>query len=89
MNIAKYPEFSWSFSRHKTILECLLKYYYSYYGSHNGWLSSSDAITKHIYRLKKITTLDMLLGEQVHNYIEKIIASGLIKTLLMKRLCSM
>jgi hypothetical protein len=66
----EFPEFSWSFSRHKTAMECLTKYFRSYYGSHNGWLKHSDAITKHIYRLKKLTNLEMLLGERVHKFIE-------------------
>jgi hypothetical protein len=68
----KYPEFSWSFSRHKTVMECALKYYLSSYACHNGWLKNSDAITKHIYRLKKLTNIEMLLGESVHKYIDDI-----------------
>ncbi|WP_442598144.1 PD-(D/E)XK nuclease family protein [Neobacillus sp. D3-1R] len=70
MVIQEYPVFSWSNSRHKTALECAKKYYHSYYGFHNGWLKDSDAITKHIYRLKKLTNLEMFVGERVHKFIE-------------------
>lgn len=74
----KFPEFSWSFSRHKTALECPTKYFRSYYGSHNGWQKYSDAITKHTYRLKKLTNLEMLLGDRVHKFIEDIAKSNQI-----------
>lgn len=43
--IKKFPEFSWSFSRHKTLMDCSRKYGYEYYVAHNGWLSYGiDAI---------------------------------------------
>lgn len=76
MKIKEYPEFSWSFSRHKTLLDCELKYYHSYYSSHNGWLMTmKDQVKKHTYRLKRLSNLEMVLGEQVHEYIEKMIDS--------------
>jgi CRISPR/Cas system-associated exonuclease Cas4 (RecB family) len=82
MVIKEYPDFSWSFSRHKTMMDCLKKYFLSYYGSHNGWLRNADAINKHIYRLKKITNLEVILGSKVHEYIEKIIDSNFHKDLM-------
>ncbi|MDQ0216849.1 CRISPR/Cas system-associated exonuclease Cas4 (RecB family) [Oikeobacillus pervagus] len=82
MIIKEYPEFSWSFSRHKTMMDCLKKYYLSYYGFHNGWLHNADAIKKHIYRLKKITNLEMILGSKVHEYIETLIHSNFHKDLM-------
>lgn len=82
MIIKEYPEFSWSFSKHKTMMDCLKKYYLSYYGFHNGWLHNADAIKKHIYRLKKITNLEMMLGSKVHEYIEKMINSNFYKDLM-------
>lgn len=51
-------------------MECPTKYFRSYYGSHNGWLKHADAITKHTYRLKKLTNLEMLLGDRLHKFIE-------------------
>lgn len=64
-----YPEFSWSLSRHKTFLDCSRKYAYDYYIGHNGWLKESSIISKDAYRLKKITNLEMLFGNVVHEII--------------------
>ncbi|WP_191559374.1 PD-(D/E)XK nuclease family protein [Metabacillus idriensis] len=85
MPIREHPEFQWSLSRHKILLECLFRYWLSYYASHNGWLRDSDTTTKHIYRLKKMTNLEMLLGELVHEYIEKIIKSDFNRHLINKK----
>ncbi|ARI75892.1 PD-(D/E)XK nuclease family protein [Halobacillus mangrovi] len=71
--IKPYPEFSWSLSRHKTMLTCLRKYAYDYYLSHNGWLSHADTLAKQTYRLKKITNLEMHFGSVVHDLIYQII----------------
>ncbi|WJE15555.1 PD-(D/E)XK nuclease family protein [Halobacillus sp. ACCC02827] len=67
--VKPYPELSWSISRHKTMLQCLRKYAYDYYASHNGWLSQSDSLAKQAYRLKKITNLEMHFGSVVHDLI--------------------
>ena len=37
----KYPEKSWSISKMKTLENCERDYYYTYYGSHNGWIYTS------------------------------------------------
>jgi CRISPR/Cas system-associated exonuclease Cas4 (RecB family) len=71
--IKPYPEFSWSLSRHKTLMDCARKYAFEYYLSHNGWLSDSNNIAKHTYRLKKITNLEILFGSTVHNIINQVI----------------
>ncbi len=64
--IRPQPEFSWSQSRRSTFRECPRKYYWHYYGSHNGWLDESPAEAKRAWRLKKITNLHMTLGNIVH-----------------------
>ncbi len=69
----RFPELSWSLSRHKTMLTCLRKYAYDYYVSHNGWLTSGESLSQQAYRLKKITNLEMHFGSIVHDLIYQII----------------
>ncbi|MFC5713194.1 PD-(D/E)XK nuclease family protein [Thalassorhabdus alkalitolerans] len=71
--IKDYPEFSWSLSRHKTLMECPRQYAYQYYTSHNGWLKNAEPVSRHAYRLKKLTSLEMLFGSEVHDIIEEVI----------------
>ena len=85
LKINEYPSFDWSFTRHKTLMDCKLKYLRSYYSYWNGWRKDADAIKKHTYRLKKITNLEMLLGEKVHEYIEKIIESKFDRNLINEK----
>lgn len=68
-----YPDFSWSLSRHNTLMECSRKYAYHYYFSHNGWFYDAPDLAKTAYRLKKITNLPILFGEIVHTIIESVI----------------
>jgi hypothetical protein len=46
-----YPEFSWSQSRRSTFRECPRKYFWTYYGSHNGWLREAPAEARAAWRL--------------------------------------
>ncbi|WP_096154915.1 MULTISPECIES: PD-(D/E)XK nuclease family protein [Bacillus] len=66
----EYPSFSWSNSRHKTLLDCKRKYYYHYYESHNGWSYDALEENKSSYRLKNLTNLPIILGEELHNAID-------------------
>lgn len=68
-----YPDFSWSLSRHNTLMECSRKYGYHYYFSHNGWFNDSSELARTAYRLKKMTNLPILFGEIVHTIIESVI----------------
>jgi CRISPR/Cas system-associated exonuclease Cas4 (RecB family) len=65
----RYPEFSWSLSRHKTFLDCQRKYAYDYYIPHNCRKEDAPTISRDAYRLKKITNLEMLFGNAVHDII--------------------
>jgi len=65
--IRPYPDFSWSQSRRSTFRECPRKYYWHYYGSHNGWLDEATDESRLAWRLKKITNLYMVLGSIVHD----------------------
>ncbi|WP_052712147.1 RecB family exonuclease [Domibacillus indicus] len=67
----QFPEFSWSFSRHKTLMTCARKYGYDYYAGHNGWLYDADESVKHVYRLKKLSNLPVAFGKIVHELAEK------------------
>lgn len=72
--IKQFPEFSWSFSRHQSVLNCQRKYAYDYYISHNGWLKRNvDPISQHAYRLKKLQHLPMFFGQIAHEIIEQTI----------------
>lgn len=66
-----FPIFSWSNSRHKTFLECKRKYYHHYYESHNGWSFDASKDAKTAYRLKNISNLPIVLGEEIHKAIDK------------------
>lgn len=61
-----HPIFSWSHSRDRCLLECTRAYYWRYYGSHNGWVSSASADVREAYLLKHLTTLPQVLGSAVH-----------------------
>ena len=62
----EHPAFSWSHSRRGTFEECPRKYYYHYYGSHNGWEDDAPQDARRAYRLKKLTSLPLELGYVVH-----------------------
>ena len=65
--IRPYPDFSWSHTRRATFHECPRKYYYQYYGAHNGWLASTDPAVRTVYRLKQLTTLPIEVGGAIHD----------------------
>jgi hypothetical protein len=66
-------EFSWSFTRHKTWVECRRQYYWNYYGYWNGWSDNAPDEARLAYRLKKMQSLPMWLGDLVHRMIERIL----------------
>lgn len=70
MLLANPPRFSWSHARHNQMIECPRKYAYQYYFSHEGWLSSSTKLAKQAYRLKKMVTLPLLVGQAVRQAIQ-------------------
>lgn len=73
MVINENPEFSWSCSRSHTFNSCKRSYWYQYYGGHNGWLESADHMTRQIYRLKHVSSLNLVFGRSVHEAIKKAI----------------
>ena len=45
----KYPEKSWSISKMKTLNSCEREYYYTYYGSHNGWIQIYGCVLEKLF----------------------------------------
>jgi hypothetical protein len=66
INISMYPDFSWSHSRDRALMECARAYYWRYYGSHNGWQANAPENTRLAYALKQLTTFPMIVGTAVH-----------------------
>lgn len=62
-------EFSWSVTRDSAFRRCLRAYYYTYYGSWNGWDPAAPAETREIYMLKNMKTLAIWIGNIVHDTI--------------------
>lgn len=76
-------EFSWSFSRAKTFETCQKKYWYTYYGSWEGWPKtpwdvrpSIDPLAAHLYMLKQMQSIAQFVGTTVHSTIEYYIKRG-------------
>lgn len=72
--MALYPPWSYSQSRANTFDECLRKYYYHYYGAHNGWNSAhgtEQQVT--LYRLKQLSNLYLLFGDITHRMCESVV----------------
>ena len=71
--IKDYPEKSWSISKMKVIENCFREYYYTYYGSHNGWVANATYEQKMAWRLKKLTNIWLMFGDKLHEVIKKTI----------------
>ncbi|MFP4457886.1 MAG: hypothetical protein ACLFPS_09565, partial [Clostridia bacterium] len=71
----EYPEKSWSFSRHKSFLECKRSFYFNTYGHWNGWEYKAPARAKQVYRLKKLSNIYTLSGQLLHEEIATAIKS--------------
>lgn len=58
--------FSWSASRGKTLDECARKYFFTYYGSWNGWRAPADSPPAQLYLLKKLDSRWAWSGHVAH-----------------------
>lgn len=70
-------EFSWSFTRANTFGECQKRYWYTYYGSWEGWPKTPwdkrpeiDPLATKLYALKQMQSLPTFIGSTVHETIE-------------------
>jgi len=77
-------EFSWSFSRLGTFSECQKRYWYSYYGSWEGWPKtpydsrpSIDPLAAYLYAVKNMQHLVMFVGTVVHGAIEETLKTSM------------
>jgi CRISPR/Cas system-associated exonuclease Cas4 (RecB family) len=66
-------EFAWSWSRHQTFYECPRKLYWQHYGSWGGWRSDATLEAALAYRLKRIQTIAMLVGDTFHEELSEIL----------------
>ncbi len=70
-------EFSWSFSRANLFSECQKRYWYTYYGSWEGWPKTPwdkrkqiDPLASYLYALKQMQNMPTYIGSTVHEAIE-------------------
>ena len=70
-------EFSWSFSRANLYSECQKRYWYTYYGSWDGWPKTPwdkrkqiDPLAAYLYALKQMQSMPTYVGSTVHEAIE-------------------
>lgn len=61
-----FPDFAWSHSRYRTLQDCARRYYYSHYGSWQGWNEDAPREKRLAYRLNKLTALDLEVGSSIH-----------------------
>lgn len=57
---------SWSHSRAQAFQRCTREYFWRYYGSWTGWQSDALPEARTAYRLKHLSSLDLVLGKAVH-----------------------
>lgn len=70
-------QFRWSFSRETCFKECKRKYWYTYYGSWEGWPKTPydtritiDPLAAYLYARKQMQTLPAFVGSVVHTVLE-------------------
>ncbi len=70
-------EFSWSFSRANLYTDCQKRYWYTYYGSWEGWPKTPwdkrkeiSPLASYLYALKQMQSMPTFIGSTVHETIE-------------------
>lgn len=58
--------FAWSASRGKSLEECARQYFFTYYGSWNGWRAPAESPPAQLYLLKKLDTRWAWSGHVAH-----------------------
>jgi CRISPR/Cas system-associated exonuclease Cas4 (RecB family) len=66
-------ELTWSYSRLRMFSACRRQYYYHYYLKWGGWDRKAPAVNQTAYRLSKMKSMPILVGEIVHGVIEEIL----------------
>jgi len=62
-------EFAWSWSRHKVFYDCARKFYWQHYGFWGGWEPEAPEDAALAYRLKKLKSVSMLVGQELHDVV--------------------
>jgi hypothetical protein len=65
--------FCWSKSRAETFQYCLRKYWWSYYGSWNGWEPQASPKAREAWLLKTLHSRWSWVGQVVHTFIERML----------------
>ncbi|MET0399698.1 MAG: PD-(D/E)XK nuclease family protein [Longimicrobiaceae bacterium] len=60
------PDPIWSPTREAILQACPRRYFYHYYLSSGGWSPGASEAARHAYRLRQLTTLDLVLGTAIH-----------------------
>ena len=68
-------ELTWSFSRDRLFNECPRAYFYHYYASWGGWDAKATPFCRKAYILKNIRSIDVWIGDIVHQVIKWILES--------------
>ena len=68
----EYPPFSWSYTRDRMLGACERRYFWHYYGGHNGWEVRAPADARTAWRLKHLTTYAQELGSAIHERAQEI-----------------
>jgi hypothetical protein len=68
----EHPTFSWSHTRQQTFDACARRYYWTYYGSHNGWEPGAPRSARLAWALKQLTTYPLALGTAVHDQARRV-----------------
>lgn len=66
-------ELTWSFSRDRLFHDCRRAYFYHYYASWGGWKADAGTFTHKAYILKNIRSIDVWIGDIVHQVIKWIL----------------
>mgnify|MGYP001168071259 FL=1 len=64
---------TWSYSRNRLFRDCRKAYYFQYYASWGGWEKDANDFSKRAYLLKNIRTIDIWIGDIVHQVIKWLI----------------
>lgn len=66
-------EFAFSWSRHQAFYACPRKFYWQHYGSWFGWEDDAPREARLAYRLKRLQSVVMLVGETFHAELSEVL----------------
>jgi CRISPR/Cas system-associated exonuclease Cas4 (RecB family) len=66
-------EFAYSWSRADAFYQCPRRFYWQHYGSWEGWLDEAPHEARLAYRLKRLKSISMLVGETFHAELSEVL----------------